>query len=105
MVGRLSGPAVRSHLYIHFSAASASVAIALLLGRSWLLYSRRARSAAHWKSRSSFHGFKRAPAVGDGMARSLVESGGLRASSDAYGHVAARRLFASGCVSAGRTRH
>ena len=45
MVRHLPGPGVCGHLCIHFSAAPAAVAVALLLGRSRLLRSGRARSS------------------------------------------------------------
>ena len=85
VVKRLPGPGVCRHLCICLSAARASVAVALLLGRGRLLRSRRARSAAHGKSDSSLHGFERTPASGDGLACALVEGRGLRSSGDADG--------------------
>src|SRR5258707_6092 len=73
MVRHLPSLGIRGRLRIHFSAARASVAVALFLGRSRILRSCGPRHPAHWKSDSPFHGVERASATGHGLHRALAK--------------------------------
>jgi hypothetical protein len=104
MVGQLSSPGICGYLFICFPATHSAVTSALFLGRSRLLHSRRARHFADGKPHSAHYGFKRAPALGNGMACAVVESGGLRTRGDTHSHVSSECVFSTGRVPPGGVR-
>lgn len=100
MVRELSRSGIRGHFRIDFSAARTSAAAALLLGRSGLLCSGRARHPVNREFHSAFHGLERTSTAGNDLAGALLEGGGIRSSGHSVRHAGAGHLFAFGCISA-----
>ena len=104
MVERLPSLGIRGDLCRYLFAPHSFVAVALLLGRSWILRSGRTRHPAHRELHSPFDGFERASAARAGLDSSVVEGYRLRTIGNADGDVGGGGLRAYGRVSAGRAR-
>ena len=85
-------------------AARSLAAAALFLGRSRILRSGGARSAAHRKPDSALHAFERTSTAGDGLSGAVVEARRLRAFGHPHRHASGRSILSAGLFPAGEER-
>ena len=99
-----AGPGIRRYFRFHFSAPRTFTAVAVLLGRSWILCAGRPRHSPHPQFHSTLDAFQCAPTAGASMAGALVESHCVQAAGDEGGDVVAGGILSARPFSFSRAR-